>query len=182
MSVPFEPLKAKLIIAVIINGKETFDDLLERLSVKFGDVECLSPWYNFDFTDYYVPEMGRPLFRRFIVFKQTIAQETLPDIKLWTNELENSFLNTSSKRHVNLDPGYLTLERFILATGKNFTHRVYLRNGIFADLTLLYTKGAFQTLPWTFPDYATETIRNFLAEVRKAYYLEMKNIKDSSHD
>lgn len=174
MSIPFAPLKAKLIVAVIINGKETFDDLLKILSTRFGDVETLSPWYNFDFTDYYKPEMGAPLFRRFIVFQNLIDQETLPDIKLWTNELENTFLNQSGNRHVNLDPGYLTLERFILATGKNFTHRVYLRDGIFADLTLIYTKGAFQTLPWTFPDYATETIRAFLATVRQAYYLELK--------
>lgn len=174
MSTPCAPVAAKLVIAVIINGQDSFTNLLAHLTAQFGAVETLSPWYNFDFTSYYEPEMGAPLFRRFIVFKDLIAQETLPDIKLLTNALEKSFLNINGKRHVNLDPGYLTLERFILATGKNFTHRVYLRDGIFADLTLIYTRGAFQTLPWTFPDYATETIRTFLADVRQAYYMELK--------
>lgn len=182
MSIPFAPEKAKLIVAVIINGQDSFDELLALLSRRFGEAEALSPWYDFDFTSYYVPEMGAPLYRRFIVFKELIDQETLPDIKLWTNTVENTFLNQNGKRRVNLDPGYLTLERFILATGKNFTHRVYLRDGIFADLTLIYTKGGFQVLPWTFPDYATDTIRNFLAGVRQAYYLEQKMKKDKSHD
>lgn len=174
MSIPQAPQKAKLVMAVIINGKENFDELLTLLAQKFGDTELLSPWYDFDFTTYYEPEMGGPLYRRFIVYKDLINQETLPDIKLYTNRIEDSFLNVDGKRRVNLDPGYLTLERFILATGKNFTHRVYLRDGIFADLTLLYTKGAFQVLPWTFPDYATETIREFLAQVRGLYYQELK--------
>lgn len=178
MSVPITPIKAKLIVAVIINGRENFDTLLELLCRKYGVVERLSPWYDFNFTTYYEPEMGAPLYRRFIVFKEPVAQETLPAIKLWTNEIENAFFNNNGQRYVNLDPGYLTLERFILATGKNFTHRVYLHDGIFADLTLIYTKGGFQVLPWTFPDYATETIRNFLAEVRQAYYLELKNKKE----
>lgn len=177
MSIPTGPVKAKLIVAVIINGRENFEALRELLYSKFGEVECLSPWYDFDFTTYYEPEMGAPLYRRFIVFKEPVAQEALPAIKLWTNEIENTFCNNNGHRHVNLDPGYLTLERFILATGKNFTHRVYLRDGIFADLTLIYTKGGFQVLPWTFPDYATETIRSFLAEVRQAYYLELKTKK-----
>lgn len=180
MSIPYDIQKAKLVVAVIINGQESFDDLLAVLSARFGAVETLSPWYDFDFTTYYEPEMGAPLFRRFIVFKELIDQADLPDIKLWTNTIENTFLNDSGKRHVNLDPGYLTLERFILATGKNFTHRVYLRDGIFADLTLIYTKGAFQVLPWTFPDYATETIRGFLQTVRQAYYLELKLKNDAA--
>lgn len=179
MSIPRTPFKAKLIVAVIINGRENFDALLELLGRQYGPVERLSPWYDFDSTAYYGAEMGAPLQRRFIVFKEPVAQETLPAIKLWTNEIENTFGNHDGRRQVNLDPGYLTLERFILATGKNFTHRVYLRDGIFADLTLIYTKGGFQVLPWTFPDYATETMRNFLAEVRQAYYLELKTRKNA---
>lgn len=174
MSIPQTPHKAKLVMAVIINGKDDFDELQAKLAQKFGETELVSPWYDFDFTTYYEPEMGGPLYRRFIVYKELIDQETLPDIKLYTNGIENTFLNVNGQRRVNLDPGYLTLERFILATGKNFTHRVYLRDGIFADLTLLYTKGAFQVLPWTFPDYATETIREFLARVRGLYYQELK--------
>lgn len=179
MSIPITPVKAKLIVAVIINGRENFDALLELLGRKYGAVERLSPWYDFDFTTYYEPEMGAPLYRRFIVFKEPVAQEALAAIKLWTNEIENTFCNHNGRRQVNLDPGYLTLERFVLATGKNFTHRVYLRDGIFADLTLVYTKGAFQVLPWTFPDYATETIRSFLGDVRQAYYLELKTKKNA---
>jgi hypothetical protein len=75
---------------------------------------------------------------------------------------------------VNIDPGYLVHERFVLATGKNFTHRIHLAEGIYADLTLIYTKGAFQTLPWTYPDYADEKMLFFLEGVRKKYLVDMK--------
>ena len=90
-----------------------------------------------------------------------------------TNALETEF-SVDQKRRVNIDPGYLVLERFVLATGKNFAHRIYLGRSIYADLTLVYRRGGFQTLPWTYPDYAAETMLKFLDQVRQKYVLEMK--------
>jgi hypothetical protein len=75
---------------------------------------------------------------------------------------------------VNIDPGYLLFERFVLASGKNFSHRIYIGRQIYADLTLVFRKGAFETLPWTYPDYADCPIRGFLERARKKYAVNLK--------
>ena len=75
---------------------------------------------------------------------------------------------------VNLDPGYMLHERFVLASGKNFSHRIYVGRRIYADLTLIYTKGRFQTLPWTYPDYTEQNMLTYLEQVRKKYVADLK--------
>jgi hypothetical protein len=92
--------------------------------------------------------------------------ESLPDIKLYTNELESLF-TTGGQRKVNIDPGLLSEERFILATGKNFTHRIYLREGIYADLTLIYQQDSFRALPWTFLDHQDPSLIHYLNMLRQ---------------
>jgi len=94
-------------------------------------------------------------------------------IKIITNNIEELFAS-NNKRQVNIDPGYISLENFILFTTKNYTHRIYLEQGIFADLTLIYEKRQFNTLPWTYPDYASLEIREFLKAVRENYRIEIK--------
>jgi hypothetical protein len=148
----------------------------EALAGTYGPVDLISPWLSFDYTSYYEPEMGAPLFRRILSFKTLIAQEDLPAIKHGTNRLENDHADAGHRR-INIDPGYLLLEKFVLATGKNFSHRIYIGEKIYADLTLTYTKGAFQTLPWTYPDYASAEIRQFLLQVRHKYSMDLKNQK-----
>jgi hypothetical protein len=93
----------------------------------------------------------------------------LVPLKIWTNELENEFRISNSKRQVNIDPGYVSAERLVLATGKNNVHRIYLGQGVWADLTLIFEKGKFKTLPWTYPDYASAEIRSIMADLRKRY-------------
>jgi hypothetical protein len=117
--------------------------------------------------------MGSPLYRRLLVFKKLVSQDALVEIKLLTNGLEKINCR-DQKRRVNIDPGYLSHERFVLATGKNFTHRLYLMKGIFADLTLIYTKGNFQALPWTYPDYKDPKMLTFLETVRKKYVVDLR--------
>jgi hypothetical protein len=104
-----------------------------------------------------------------------VAPESLPDIKLRTNEIETSLLG-DGKRRVNIDPGLLSQERFVLATGKNFTHRVYLRAGIHADLTLVYQKGAYSPLPWTYPDYREPEFLHYLKVLRKKLKFQLDGI------
>ena len=130
----------------------------------------------FDQTTYYEPEMGQPLFRRMLAFKNMIHQSQLAEIKLGTNKIESLFV-VDGKRTVNIDPGYLLLERLVLATGKNFSHRIYIGKDIYADLTLIYRQGRFESLPWTFPDYAGKQIQQFLQRVRSKYAIDLK--KDS---
>ena len=114
--------------------------LAEAVSEKFGPVDLVSAWMPFDYTIYYEREMGSPLFRRMLVFRDLIGQDELPAIKRFTNDLESEYLD-EGRRRVNIDPGYLLPERFVLATGKNFTHRIYIGQGIYADLTLIYAKA-----------------------------------------
>jgi len=183
MSLPQPPKPAKLVIGFFLKEKRLSADVVKALVEKFGPVDMTSPWFPFNLTTYYNDEMGTPLFRRMLAFKRLIEQSALADIKLFANGLEREH-SIDGKRSVNIDPGYLLHERFVLATGKNFSHRIYIGSGIYADLTLVYSKGHFNKLPWTYPDYASETVMNFLEWVRKKYVIDlgknfMKNVEES---
>jgi hypothetical protein len=147
----------------------------DALIENFGPVDMVSSWLPFDFTTYYEPEMGAPLFRRVLAFKTLVKQSALADIKATTNNLEQEY-SFSGKRTVNLDPGYMLHERFVLATGKNYSHRIYIGRQIYADLTLIYVKGRFQTLPWTYPDYADQHMLTYLEQVRQKYAIDLRNM------
>lgn len=178
MSTPRPPQSAKLVIGCLLQQKSLFAPVVRKLTERFGPLDVISSWMAFEFTRYYEREMGRPLFRRVVAFREHVEQEQLPEIKLLTNGLEDHF-SEGARRRVNLDPGYMLPERFVLATGKNYTHRIYVGKGIYADLTLIYTRGAFQTLPWTYPDYAQPEIQEFLFQVRSKYLLDLKGKTDA---
>ena len=172
MSIPHEPKPAKLVIGIFMHDKSLFVETARSLCTTFGVADIVSPWFPFDQTDYYTAEMGAPLFRRFICFNTLIQQDALADIKCMTNDLESRF-SKEGKRLINIDPGYFVPERFVLATGKNFAHRVYLKAGIYADLTLTYRKGRFHPLEWTYPDYAVKPIVSLLESVRDKYFYQL---------
>lgn len=172
MSQPQTPKPAKLIISVLLRDKDLLAVAASALEHTFGPIDLISPWFDFDFTTYYAPEMGSPLYRRLLVFQKLIEQQALADIKCSTNIIEQEFAR-DAKRRMNLDPGYLLYERFVLASGKNFSHRIYIGRRIYADLTLVFQKGAYQPLAWTYPDYADHDMRSFLLQVRKKYALEV---------
>ncbi|MFV9691147.1 MAG: DUF4416 family protein [Desulfobacteria bacterium] len=173
MSIPQRPKPAKLIVGCIVNQKNIIEKVAEDLCACFGQPDSISPWLSFHHTDYYIPEMGRPLFRRMFAFNDLIGQDSIPAIKLSTNRIENS-LAREKRRCVNIDPGYLLAEHFVLATGKNYSHRIYLQHGIYADLTLIFQKGKFHPLDWTYPDYTEEGILVFLESARRKYLWQMR--------
>ncbi len=182
MSVPKNPDPAKLVVGCIMKNKSDIDKLFPILESMFGNVDMISPWVGFAYTDYYYKEMGSPLYRKVFVFKPLIAQDELAMIKEKTNEIEFEFA-TDGKRAVNIDPGYLVSSRFILATGKEYSHRIYIGRGIYADLTLMYSKErGFQTLEWTYPDYASKAMISFLSKVRKKYLLDLKTDRREKND
>jgi ribosomal silencing factor RsfS len=180
MSQPRDPKPAKLVVSIFLKEKSLIESVVTDLMQNAGDIDMVSPWMPFDRTTYYEPEMGTPLFRRMIVFKTLIAQQVLPEIKHATNDIEKRYMANGSRR-VNIDPGYLLLERFVLATGKNFSHRIYIGQQIYADLTLIYQRGKFQVLPWTFPDYADPGMHVFLEKAREKYAFDLKQ-KPLSHE
>ncbi|MGB5984613.1 MAG: DUF4416 family protein [Desulfobacterales bacterium] len=168
MSCPLPPTPGKLIISVLTAERDLLPPVAEALTDRFGPLDIVGPWWPFQFTSYYEKELGAPLMRRMLSFKPLWAQGALPDIKLETNALETRFAQ-ASRRRVNLDPGLLMAERLVLATGKNFSHRIYLGKKIYADLTLIFQRGRFQTLPWTYPDYGEEKMLAYLQGVRNKY-------------
>jgi hypothetical protein len=168
MSIPQKSKPACLVVGVFMKDRTLFTQVVTVLKHHFGAIGMVSRWFKFDYTSYYEKEMGTPLYRRMISFLELIDPVQLPDIKLTTNQIETQF-SANHKRNINIDPGYIVPERFVLATGKNYSHRIYLDKGIFADLTLMFQKGQFQKLPWTYPDYAADNIRLFLNNIRKHY-------------
>lgn len=182
MSVPKKPDPAKLVIGCIMNDKNSVDKVFALFEKTFGSVDMISPWLRFAYTDYYYKEMGSPLYRKVFVFKKLIEQQDLSLIKEKTNIMEAEF-TVNGNRSVNMDPGYLVPSRFILATGKEYSHRIYIGNRIYADLTLMYSKKeGFKTLEWTYPDYASESMISFLSKVRDKYLLDLKVSKGIIND
>ena len=173
MSRPKPPKPAKLVISMFMHDRQMVAPVTSELCAELGPVDMVSPWMRFDHTAYYAAEMGEPLHRRLVVLEELIEQQRLADIKLFTNRVEDRFAE-SSRRRVNIDPGYLLAERFVLATGKNYSHRIFIGNGIYADLTLVYRSGGFQPLEWTYPDYCEERMRNYLNAARRKYLDDLR--------
>lgn len=173
MSLPQAADPVKLVIGAVTADKALLGQVAPELERHFGPLDIVSAWMPFDRTDYYAAEMGPVLWRRMMVFKRLVDPGRLATIKILTNEIEGRFTE-AGRRRVNLDPGILSRERFVLATGKNFSHRIYLGQGIWADLTLVFHHGGFDPLPWTYPDYAAPDMRALLAMVREKYGLDLK--------
>jgi hypothetical protein len=169
-----QPAEAVKLIASLFSGDGCLiGDALKAMSERYGRADFISAPVSFDYTDYYSKEFGGSLVRRFVAFERLIRPESLPDVKLWTNALEQR-LSMEGQRRVNIDPGYLASAHLILATGKGYTHRPYLRDGIYADVTLMYRDKKFHSLPWTYPDYAGEEMIWMLARIREKYILQLR--------
>ncbi len=166
MSVPTIPDPAQLFMGILYSDEERYIDAMGLLIDHFGEIDFITKPRLFTETSYYEREMGSPIFRVYITFENFINQDEIVQIKLVTNRLEAQ-LSNEGKRCVNIDPGLLSEERLVLVTGKNYTHRIYLRDGIYADLTLIYRNGAYSPLPWTYRDYRNRELLHFLGVVRQ---------------
>ena len=175
MSLPRDPKAAKLVMSLLYREEDVLAAVLAAADEKYGPLDFLSEALSFDFTSYYEAEMGKKLKRRLAGFRPLILPEHLPEIKLWANDQENLHVNGKGGRKINIDPGYLASAKFILATGKDYSHRIYLGNGIYGDLTLMFQKGSFTTLPWTYPDYASSPLIDLITLLRRRYLWQMKN-------
>jgi hypothetical protein len=174
MSKPRPAEAVKLLMSTIYADDDLVKSFLEILSEHYGGIDFISTRMSFHYTDYYTGEMGSRLVRRVVVFDTVIRPESLPDVKLFTNDVEDRFAVTG-KRRVNIDPGYISQAHLILATGKGYTHRPYLRDGIYADLTLIYRGKSFHSLPWTYPDYAEKPAIDMFNRIRSKYLMQLKH-------
>lgn len=169
MGTPREPDPAALIAGITYTDREVLDAALEMLTGAFGPVEFSSPEFVFDMTDYYVPEMGAVLFKQFFCFRDPLLPGDLPAVKLSTNAVELRLAGHDDgevRRRVNIDPGYVTLSKLVLASTKDYSHRVYIGRGVFAEVTLRYVRGEFLPIDTTYPDYRTPLALEFLTAAR----------------
>jgi hypothetical protein len=178
MSKPTPVQPVKLVFSIFSSVLARIDETIPILAESYGEPDFISAMLPFDYTSYYNVEMGENLVRRFLSFEKLIRPEELPDIKLATNRLEDRYA-VAERRLVNADPGYVSAAHLILATGKGYSHRPYLRDGIYADLTLIYQNKKFCTLPWTYPDYANEKQLVMFTKIRARYLLQLKRETDA---
>lgn len=167
--------KEKLIIGFIYNTKENYEKALKIMVDKFGAVDFETEEFSFteEFSSYYDEELGGEAKRRILSFERLVDPEEQADIKTFTNSVEAEF-SIDGNRKVNLDPGFLSHGRLLLATTKKTGFRIPLKDGIYTELTLFYARGAWQKLPWTYRDYQSERVQSFLTTVRRRYLEQRK--------
>jgi hypothetical protein len=169
MAQPTEPKPIKLICGMISANEEVFDAAIERMVGDFGSVDVASEIIPFDLTEYYVDEMGSSLWRKFVAFEPLSGPQVLCEAKHRTNEIEAELTDLFpdfSPRPINLDIGYVGLPKFVLASMKDFSHRVYIGDGVYGEVTLLFRQGRWEPLEWTFPDFALGLYDDFLSAAR----------------
>lgn len=131
-----------------------FQENFNLEQIDFEHFELFEPSFN-PLTDYYSKEMGDNLKRVILFSNKKEFRDELVSKKLWADKLEHQF-SIDGKRRVNIDVGYISLEQVVLATGKPYSHRIYLGKGVYTDLVFTFQNKSYQTLPWTYPDYADE--------------------------
>ena len=176
----FNPVK--LFIGVLLSDRKLIDPLEKRLVNAYGPVDHRSAVIPFDFTDYYEAGMGGLIDRLFFSFERLIEADRLPEIKRQTNQIEDevapllSVAGPTVKRPLNLDPGYIEQAKVILASTKNFYHRIYLGGGIFGEVTMHFKNNTYQFFPWTYPDYQSKDYQEFFLKVRQIYRSQLRSM------
>lgn len=170
-----KPQAVKLISGFIFKEEENFKKANGLLERRFGQVDFQSEPLPFDYTNYYAKEFGLGLKRTFLSFKKLIYPQQLSGIKVFTKTLEKR-LSLKGSRRVNIDPGYLDLAKLVLASTKDFSHRIYLNRGIWAEVTLVYQGKTFKPWEWTYPDYRTQEYLAIFNRIRAIYSAQIKKI------
>jgi hypothetical protein len=168
------PQSVKLVIGLIFKDESILLKAESILKNAFGKTDFESVILPFIHTDYYELEFGRDLLRKFIGFKKLVTPKSLPKIKILTNNIEDK-LSRGSKRLINIDPGYLDLAKLVLASTKDFAHRIYLDKGIYAEITLAYQHKTFNAREWTYPDYRTPEYIAIFNQLREIYMGQIKS-------
>jgi hypothetical protein len=176
MGVLRNPLPVKLFVGVLTSLPDILPAVENRLSQHFGAIDCRSDLFPFDWTDYYNATMGTPITRCFYGFENLIGASAIAGIKKETNELESLFALEwpQSRRPVNLDPGYIEESKVVLASTKNYYHRILISDSIYAEVTLHFERGAWRLLPWTFPDYTSDSYHAYFTSLRNLYREQLK--------
>ncbi len=176
-----EAPKARLFFGTFVNDLGWFSWIEEQLTTHFGplDKKLESPTYPFPQTHTYSKTMGEPLFRKFFFLKSHFPQDGLAPIKIESISIEEeakSSPEATVDRPINIDPGLLNDCRIILASTKDYSHRIYRNSGIYEEITLQFAKGKYQALPWTYPDFKAPTYHEYFAGIRKAHIEHLNSL------
>ncbi|MCX7917883.1 MAG: DUF4416 family protein [bacterium] len=158
----------KIFCGLIYNNENILNEVKNSLKERWGEIDICEGPFEFNFTDYYEEEIGKNLKRKFISFERLYLPEEVYEWKIFTNKIEEKF-SEADKRKINIDPGYIDNSKVILLSTKDYYHRIYLGKGIFAEVTLYYSKGRYNFLNWTYPDYRSENYIKFFLKMRGKY-------------
>jgi hypothetical protein len=175
-----ETVPALLVVATFSRHGDALARGHREMEQLFGPTALTGEPFQFTETGYYTATMGQGLLKQFLAFRDLIDPAALATIKIQTNAIETALVSEGvfpEARPLNLDPGLLTLGKFMLATTKDQGHRIYLRDGIFAEVTLRYTAGAFEPWPWTYADYRRPEVHAFLQLARDYYRARLREAK-----
>ena len=172
------PKPVKLIIGIIAADRQCLHAAIEAIEAKLGKIDLVSDVWPFDKTNYYKDETGKHILRQFVSIERLIHPGKLAKIKHRTNKLEQKLAAKSAlplPRPVNLDPGTIEPSKLILATTKNYSHRIYIGKKMYAEVTLVFDKGRWNPLPYTYPDYKQKCYHDFFDKVRKRLLEQLKS-------
>jgi hypothetical protein len=171
MARPQKPPKGRLIVSIIYNSMDGLADGLKLLEKQFGRVQCETIEISYTSKEY-AEEMGEQLQRRFYSFERLVERDRLPEIKALCHKIEKQFgdlVHDYAFRTINIDPGILTPDNVVMASHREFNHRVYLGEGVFGELTLVYSRGRFVRLPWTPAEFCEGEAIDFFLRVRDSF-------------
>ena len=164
-----EPQNVKLFVGMLADRPALFEAVEPELKALFGEIDFVSLVWPWKHSRYYEKEMGKGLLRKFVFFRSLVHPEYLPVIKQQTVSVEKKYFHSVNMRQINLDPGYLNEAKVVLASTKDYSHRLYLGKGIYGEVSLSYRKGAFRPFPYTYPDFRTEEYLILLDRARDIY-------------
>ncbi|MCQ2413630.1 MAG: DUF4416 family protein [Clostridia bacterium] len=175
---PFD--REKMILGVLYHDPEVLEAGLSRMKELFGEFDDMTEEFSFskEHSSYYDEELGGEAMRRIYSFKELVAPDRQAEIKTLTNAIEAS-LSVDGNRKINLDPGFMSIGRLMLPTTKDASFRIPLSDGIYTEITLFWSRGTWNKLPWTYQDYQSERVQTFLTRVHKTYLLQRKSEPDT---
>ncbi len=168
-----EPDRVKFLVALTFSQKDLITPALDFLYSELGCVDLRANSFAFDHTRYYAEEMGPNLSKQFFAFEGLKDRENLVSVKLLAISAEQE-MSVGGKRRVNIDPMYIELPKMVVASSKNFAHRVYIGSGVYGDVQLQYIKGQFVANDWTYPDYNSLDSLSFFEDVRSVYFQQLR--------
>ncbi len=161
-------------VLLVTAASSRYDDALiwarARVERDWGPTALVSERFDFSETRFYEASMGTEIKKELWAFERLVDPAQLAELKHISNDVEDEFRRLHDypePRPLNLDPGYLSEAKLVLATTKDRDHRLYLDRGIYAEVTLYYHGRAWQSRPWTYPDYQRSDYHQFFTRCRE---------------